>query len=580
MKFRFNFQITAAIIFALCCLCISATHAQQEEQGFDVKHIYNPSLSKPDDTFLQLKEGYNLAIKKEDKRLQVELLSKMGTLCFHLGHFAQALEYQLEAKKLLELTKNDTLLAANYNELGNLYYYNRDINTSRKYHNEALKLYAQAKHNSGVAATLGLIGHSFEKKEQYDSALYYQRKALQHYASVTDQNGEAGIYENLGSIYEDLAVNDSAMHYFRKALTLYDATSNERKKIEVYNNIGDVYRKTGQYNDALSYTRQALAMALAQEEQYQISSAYRDLSRTYHLTGHNDSAFIYAEIARTKLLDIYSAEGNKQMSFLQTLYDVEKKNTMISSLENSRRVTTVIIIAAVLIVVLLAVLGFVFISRQRVRTKAAQSISENERQILTTRSRLLEAELKTQKLEEEALKARLKNEELEQEKMAAELKNASLEEQQLKEQIETRTKELSTRALHVIQKNKVLETLKEELELMVKDDKRDHKKQLRHIIQQINQSFNNDGYWQEFRTSFEQVHHSFFEHLNRICPNLSAAELRLVSLLKMNLNSQEIATMLSISPDSLRVSRYRLRKKLNLEQGDSLTAYLQSIQQS
>jgi hypothetical protein len=50
-----------------------------------------------------------------------------------------------------------------------------------------------------------------------------------------------------------------------------------------------------------------------------------------------------------------------------------------------------------------------------------------------------------------------------------------------------------------------------------------------------------------------------------------------VALLKMNLASGDIATLLGISMDSLRVVRYRLRKKLNLPQGESLSVFIQSL---
>ena len=59
--------------------------------------------------------------------------------------------------------------------------------------------------------------------------------------------------------------------------------------------------------------------------------------------------------------------------------------------------------------------------------------------------------------------------------------------------------------------------------------------------------------------------------------HVTGNDLRLIALIKVNLSSKDIATLLGISPDSLRVSRYRLRKKLNLEQGESLTAFVQSL---
>ncbi|MBS1604664.1 MAG: hypothetical protein JST42_18505, partial [Bacteroidetes bacterium] len=58
---------------------------------------------------------------------------------------------------------------------------------------------------------------------------------------------------------------------------------------------------------------------------------------------------------------------------------------------------------------------------------------------------------------------------------------------------------------------------------------------------------------------------------------LTGNDLRLLSLIKLNLTSGDIATLLGISQDSLRVSRYRLKKKLNLGAEESLTAFIQSV---
>jgi FixJ family two-component response regulator len=77
--------------------------------------------------------------------------------------------------------------------------------------------------------------------------------------------------------------------------------------------------------------------------------------------------------------------------------------------------------------------------------------------------------------------------------------------------------------------------------------------------------------------TFEKVHHSFFEKLIQRFPDLTAADMRLIALLKINLNNIDIAVLLGISQDSLRVARHRLRKKLRLEQGEDLAGYLVGI---
>jgi DNA-directed RNA polymerase specialized sigma24 family protein len=112
---------------------------------------------------------------------------------------------------------------------------------------------------------------------------------------------------------------------------------------------------------------------------------------------------------------------------------------------------------------------------------------------------------------------------------------------------------------------------------MVKEDKRDQKKQMQQIILQINESFNHEQHWKEFTTAFEQVHQQFFDNIKKHSNELTSADMRLIALLRINLDSADIATLLNISTDSLRVSRYRLRKKLDMAQGDNLTAFIQSL---
>ena len=68
--------------------------------------------------------------------------------------------------------------------------------------------------------------------------------------------------------------------------------------------------------------------------------------------------------------------------------------------------------------------------------------------------------------------------------------------------------------------------------------------------------------WHEFKKLFTGVWPNFFEQLHIHYPDLSNGEIRLLTLCKLQLSSREMAGMLGISLDSLRKSRYRLRKRL------------------
>lgn len=488
-----------------------------------------------DSAFLRLKSAYNKAIDQQDQVSAANCLQQMGRRCYHLGHYPQSLDFYLQAGEIFRQTGRMEALAGNLDDIGTLYYYNRQPDLAKKQYEQALVIYSRVNNKAGMAATLGKIGHLYEKQQSYDSAFNFQRQALGQYLQLDDKQGMAKIYENMGSIHEDLARYDSAGYYFQQALLLNRAIADDTASIEVLNNLGDVLRKTGRYREGLLQTQQALALARKVNEPYQVSGAYRDMAKSYHLLGNNDSAYYYLELSRNHLLDIYSKESSKQVALLQTMYDLEKKNREIDGLTNTRKVTRIITAAVIIVILLLIVLGTVIISRQRLKIRHAKILAEQDKQQYETQKERMQAELEHRKME------------------------------------------LSAHTLHIIQKNQLLEQLQQRLDELVKDERRDQKKQLKQLQQQINHSFNHDHYWEEFRKMFEQVHHAFFNNLKKYCDKLTPSDLRLVALLKMNLPSADIATLLSVSQDSLRVMRYRLRKKLNIEQGESLTAFIQSL---
>ena len=60
-------------------------------------------------------------------------------------------------------------------------------------------------------------------------------------------------------------------------------------------------------------------------------------------------------------------------------------------------------------------------------------------------------------------------------------------------------------------------------------------------------------------------------------PDLTHGDLRLCALFKMGLGTKEVASILAISPDSVKTARYRLRKKLSIDQEEDLMLFIQAI---
>ena len=503
----------------------------------------------PDSAYVLIKNRLALASQQHDQRMEGDYLHQLGQLFYHQGSYARATSSLLQASKIFQQTNQPDQLARTLNDLGTVYYYNRQPMLARKQFDNALRLYRQTRNGAGIAQTYGRIGQIYEKKPDLDSASYYQKRALASYKSIRDSVGIAKIYENLGSIFEDQARYDSAQHYFRQALHLNELNQDAIAQIEIIDNLGDLFRKTGRYQQALSLYRQARQLASQKQEKYQLNSVYRDLAKTYSLLHQPDSAYYYLELSHDLVDEIYTIENNKQIALLQTLYEVEQKNNEIVRLNAAKRIDLILIAAVVVVLLLMGILAVVIISRQRLKIRNEQAINEQNKQIFETQHELMQAELK----------------------------NKILQEESLKDQLTLKSKSLSTHTLHLIQKNQLLEELKNELTTLVNDDKRDQKKQLRQLVQKINLSFSQDEYWEEFRVIFDQVHQQFVSRITQEFPSLTAYDLRLIALLKMNINSADTATLLGITPDSLRVTRYRLRKKLNLAEGDSLSGFVQQF---
>ena len=85
--------------------------------------------------------------------------------------------------------------------------------------------------------------------------------------------------------------------------------------------------------------------------------------------------------------------------------------------------------------------------------------------------------------------------------------------------------------------------------------------------------------WQFFRTSFDKIYPPFFMRLRQAAPEITMAEQRMAALTLLNINNKEIATILGISPESVRKTRQRLRQRLQLDTQDDLASCLQTLAQ-
>ncbi len=145
-----------------------------------------------------------------------------------------------------------------------------------------------------------------------------------------------------------------------------------------------------------------------------------------------------------------------------------------------------------------------------------------------------------------------------------------LNNEKLRNDIANKNKELATSTMNIIKKNEFLSTIK--MELMNGGDRHVTK-----VIKIIDQNLNNTDDWKMFQEAFNNADKNFLDKVKNKHPNLTPNDLRLCAYLRLNLSSKEIAPLLNISPRSVEVKRYRLRKKMNLPHDSNLTNYILEI---
>jgi len=153
--------------------------------------------------------------------------------------------------------------------------------------------------------------------------------------------------------------------------------------------------------------------------------------------------------------------------------------------------------------------------------------------------------------------------ELENNQKLMQLKNEKLE-----LDIENKNRELAISTMSLIKKNEFLNTIKTAI-------KQENTPQgINKVIRIIDKNINNTDDWKLFKEAFDNADKDFLKLVKQKHPNLTPNDLKLCAYLRLNLSSKEIAPLLNISPRSVEVKRYRLRKKMNLPQKSSLANYI------
>ncbi|TAE72555.1 MAG: hypothetical protein EAZ85_09465 [Bacteroidetes bacterium] len=503
-------------------------------QIFWKKSSYNRAL-------IHYEKALAIAKQLKDTKKETRVYNYLGVICENQGNFASSFDYHFQAIRIREREK-DILLAQSYVNLGITYSTSGQMNKGIEYYLKCIEINKKNNNKKLDAHAYYHLSTSFRINKEYEKANEYAQKALKMAILIKEKVIEIDAQNGLGLIATEQKQYEKAREYYKK---VYDLAIKEKDWLILTNNLqhfAENYQQNKEYAKAVEYAEKSLELAKKYELKNEEKNAYKILADLYDSQFQYQKAYEYHTKFEALKDTLFNLEKNKQILELTFRYETEKKEQKIEILEKNKKINQNTIFVLFLGIFLLAfiLVGLFY------RYKTIQIFRKQEEQIAKEKNKSLESELL---LKETKIK---------------------IENDRFEEEMAYKERELASTALHIFQKNEILNILQEKLMNLDLTSGAEVKS----IFSEIRNNINLDKGWEIFEMHFIKVHPDFFEKLQKNYPTLTTHELKLLSYIRLKLSNKEIASMLNILPKSVEMSRYRIKKKFNLLTDDNLDKWL------
>ncbi len=465
-----------------------------------------------------------------DSIIMMKLFLISAKVYMRQTEYNKGFESALNALNIAEALKLNVEKIKIKSALASLYHYTDNKEKSIEIKKELLTFYQKENNRRKIGLTLNDLGNSYYVIENYNVAINYLEESLRYSEEVKNHSLIGITLFNIGKTHVRMGQIQKGIDYLKKSI-YYSKNISHHPLSESWalKKLGDVYTEELNIPDkALPYLNRAIELADSIGNKDDLYQTYRDRSEAYAALGMHKKA-LEDHITYKNINDsVYNMEKSKEIERLKTEFETKEKEqeivlqkNEINLLEQKAKVSNLQkLLLGIGLLLSLLVVGFGYYGfRQKIKRNKAE-------------------------------KEKLDNE------------------------LAFKKKELTTHALHLARKNEVLENLKQQAqELKTAQNTGGYQ----HLIRTIDFDLQDDNNWENFSNYFQQVHKDFNSKIKEQYPKISATELRFLSLVKMNLSSKEIASILNISNEGIKKARYRVRKKLGLNANESLEALILSV---
>ena len=463
---------------------------------------------------------------------QINNTIKVGEQLYKKGEYAEALNV---FEKILDYNDSIIVQKALFN-ISKIYIDIENSKLAYKYLQKSLVLALDINDTNKIAFCYNNFGSYYAIINKTDSSIYFYNKALKLFKIAKNKQGIAGANNNLAKTYFINQDYENAIDYYKNSYLI-------AKKLNIPEDITLYLLNIGATNLKLNNKRQALisfkeAFLIADSIGLNLNKlrAAKELYFFYKNEEDYENALYYFEIVNKTDKKLFGIKLQEEISNLQNEIEIQEKNNRIKLLTKEKVLSEIKVknrnyyILILLISILLFVILAIYIFKQK------------------------------------TFKQQILKEKLEKEKVLAELNEKKLE--LVKEKSDSKSRELSSLSIMQERKNELLKNIYESVNLF---EKQKDSSLLNDLKIEIKNNISIESDWEVFKLHFEEVHPSFFEKLAAEYPELTQNNLKLCAYIKIGLSNKEISRLLNISPDSVKTSKKRLKRKLNVKPGSEFS---------
>ena len=167
---------------------------------------------------------------------------------------------------------------------------------------------------------------------------------------------------------------------------------------------------------------------------------------------------------------------------------------------------------------------------------------------------------------------------LKEERQIEQQRLQQLRSEMLETELQNKNNELMLQTTALVKRNEAVQAIMEELDKQKEALGDRYPNKLYNRLRSLMEStLNNQADWVQFETYFNSAYHNFMDRLRQQYTDITAGDLRICCLLRMNLSTKEIASLMNVSVRAIELRRYRLRKRLSLDGDTNLVDFLMNF---